>query len=283
MNVSNIGNVISYFCFIIFFILTYMFFSSVYTSFLERELYKKLQYATDAASDVFLYQIDDKSLNNLSINDFENVTINFEEIYNQFIELFKLNFAFENINNIESCIDTFMIIENKAIYLNKQDSINERCWQEQVPYTTFYKNRIYSFNLDSEYDDLVEYKNIEKSNFEKVKSLAIIGTVRRNLIYEGKFDDKRSININVPFDDNNDINLDTIKNKTIIVTFKNFKVRNVNFKNLICVSASEFKRKNVFYINQDNRYEKGNYSKIKNKYEIFNTSKEVGKKYFPAI
>ena len=120
----------------------------MYTSFLERELYKKLQYATDAASDVFLYQIDDKSLNNLSINDFENVTINFEEIYNQFIELFKLNFAFENINNIESCIDTFMIIENKAIYLNKQDSINERCWQEQVPYTTFYKNRIYSL-MDS--------------------------------------------------------------------------------------------------------------------------------------
>lgn len=233
-----------------------------------KTMYKdKVEYALSGSLEEKFNSLDAVTVSKMARGDINRFSE--DEMYNRFITLLNENFSFNKTSlMIEKYLDKYMILYNDGLIYNYENVNGVRTWSEKIPYTLYYNDHLYSFKLDSE-DLYIDEKNI--------KQLAIISTLRRNLVIEMN----DSISINIPYENNNSYN--TIQNKTVIATLKNVPIINNKKINIACMSGNEIKTKNVYYINENNRYEKINPNHITEDMIIFETKKEAGEHNYPEI
>lgn len=263
MRAINISVVVSYIYLIIFFSLSLVMYSGFKID-AKKEIYReKIRYACSASTMKKFDFNDDYSHSILSLGE---CRLNYEAMYNEFIRVLKLNF--KDTKNIESYLDKYIVATDNGIYINYKNQNDIRCWSLLIPYTISYNDNIYTFKLSD--DDLI-------INDINIKRLAIVSTIRRNLVIEND----TSSYLKIPFDDNSIYN--SVLNQSVIATFTNCPIIGNKKVNIVSYGGGEVKEKNVYYINKNNRYEKTSYKYLSRDDIIFESKKEAGKYYYPEL
>lgn len=263
MKVSNITIIATYVYIIIFFSLFFLMYTN-YKIDMKKEMYQdKIRYAIDSSGLKKFDMPNDDDIEELALG---NTLINYNSMYDEFVRVLKLNF--KNNYDLSKYLDKYMVVTNDGLVINYKDQNDNRLWSDVIPYSIDVDHDVYTFKLnDADY-------YVSSSN---IKKLAIINTIRRNLI----IDNDNSTYFKIPYDDNTMYN--TILNQSIIATFTNCPIINNKEANIVVLGGSEFKDKNIYFINDNNRYEKINYKNINDDMILFDNKKDAGLIYYPEI